>query len=83
MAAASGPEAFAFAQAVLGSWPGLVVLFAASWALVHHMLGGIWHLIWDFGYALEAPARDRIAVATIAGSVVLTPLLWLAGLTLR
>jgi len=83
VAAASGPAAFDIANAVMGSIPGLVILFGASWALVHHMLGGLRHLVWDFGVGLDAPARDRIAVATIIGSVVITVVLWAIGLSLR
>ena len=83
VAAASGPEAFDLANRVLGSWFGLVVLFGFTWALVHHMLGGIRHLIWDFGVGLDAPARDRLAIATLVGSAIVTPLLWLLGFLLR
>ncbi len=83
VAAASGPAAFEIANGALGSWPGLVVLFGFTWALVHHMLGGLRHLIWDFGVGLDAPLRDRMAVANLVGSAVLTPLLWLIGLSLR
>ncbi len=82
-AAASGPRAFDFANAVLGSWFGLFVLFCFTWALMHHMLGGIRHFIWDFGIGLDKPARDNLAWATIVGSVVLTALVWAVGLVLR
>ena len=36
-----------------GSWSTLIgrlILFGYTWALIHHMLGGIRHLIWDTGY---------------------------------
>ncbi len=82
-AAASGPPAFDFANAVLGSWIGLLVLFGYTWALIHHMLGGIRHFIWDFGVGLGKPARDYIAWATLAGSLVLTVFVWAIGLVLR
>ena len=49
VAAATSESAFATAQAVLGSWIGLLVLFGFTWALYHHLLGGIRHLIWDTG----------------------------------
>ena len=48
---------------MLGSWIGLIVLFGYTWALIHHMLGGIRHFIWDFGVGLDKPARDNIAWA--------------------
>jgi succinate dehydrogenase / fumarate reductase cytochrome b subunit len=68
---------------VQGSWIGLVVLFGASWALIHHMLGGLRHFVWDFGYAMGRHARNRIALANLVGSVVLTVLLWAVGIWLR
>ena len=83
VAAAAGPGPFAFANWVLGSWLGLVVLFGFSWALIHHMLGGLRHFVWDFGLAMGKPARDRIALANIIGSVVLTIALWAVVLILR
>ena len=83
VALAAGPGPFAFANWVLGSWIGLAVLFAASWALIHHLLGGLRHLIWDFGFAMGKLARDRIALANLVGSIVLTVLLWAVGIWLR
>jgi succinate dehydrogenase cytochrome b subunit len=81
-AAASGPKAFGFANAVFGSWFGLLVLFGYSWALLHHMLGGLRHFLWDFGIGLGKPARDQLALANIIGSVALTFVLWAAVLVL-
>jgi succinate dehydrogenase / fumarate reductase cytochrome b subunit len=83
VALAAGPGPFAFANWVLGSWIGLFVLFCYSWALIHHMLGGLRHFVWDFGYAFGKPARDRIATANLVGSIVLTLLLWAVALWLR
>ncbi len=81
--AAAGPRAFDFANAVLGSWIGLIVLFGYTWALIHHMLGGIRHFIWDFGVGLDKPARDNLAWANLIGSVALTVIVWAIGLVLR
>jgi len=83
VAAASGPDAFAIANAAAGSWLGLIVLFGFTWALVHHMFGGLRHFVWDFSAGLGKPARDRIALATIVGSVAITIVLWAIGLSLR
>jgi succinate dehydrogenase / fumarate reductase cytochrome b subunit len=76
-AAASGPAYFDFVQGLLGSWPGLVVLFGFSWALIHHMLGGLRHLLWDTGHGFGLATIEWLARATIAGSAGLTILLWL------
>jgi succinate dehydrogenase / fumarate reductase, cytochrome b subunit len=83
VALASGPGPFATAQAIAGSWFGLVVLFGYSWALIHHLLGGLRYFVWDFGYALGKPARDRIALANLVLSIVLTLLVWAVALMLR
>jgi succinate dehydrogenase / fumarate reductase cytochrome b subunit len=78
IAAGEGPNAFAKVSAFLGSWFGRVMLFGYTWALLHHMLGGIRHLIWDTGHGF-GPERDSLAVMTAVGSVGLTVLLWGVG----
>jgi succinate dehydrogenase / fumarate reductase, cytochrome b subunit len=82
-AAAAGPEPFALANGVLTSWFGIAVLVAASWGLFHHALGGLRHFVWDFGIAMEPGTRDRMAWATLIGSVTLTLLVWGVVLWLR
>ena len=83
VAAASGPAYFDFVNRIFGSWIGLVILFLFSWTLIHHMLGGIRHLIWDTGRGLEKPMRDYLASATLIGSIVLTVLVWAIGIGVR
>lgn len=83
IAAAAGPDHFATVNAVFGSWPGRVVLFSYSWALLHHMLGGIRHLIWDTGRGLDIPTVNLLSWGTIAGSATLTILLWAGALLAR
>lgn len=78
IAAASGPEAYATVSAVLGSIPGLLIMIGFTWALIHHLLGGIRHLIWDTGAAFSIPAVDTLSWLTIIGSLALTLVLWLA-----
>ncbi|MCB1502093.1 MAG: succinate dehydrogenase, cytochrome b556 subunit [Bauldia sp.] len=80
IAAASGPKYFRFVNGLASSWIGLIVLFGFSWALIHHALGGVRHLIWDTGRGMGKPARDQLAIANIIGSVALTILLWIIGL---
>lgn len=76
VAAAAGPGPFGVANAVAGSWFGLLVLYGYTWALIHHLLGGLRHFVWDFGYGLGKPARDRLAIANLVLSIVLTIALW-------
>ncbi|WP_061936647.1 succinate dehydrogenase, cytochrome b556 subunit [Aureimonas sp. AU22] len=77
IAAASGPEAFSYASGFLGSILGRLILFGYSWALLHHMAGGIRHLIWDTGAGLGREESTKLAIATLVASLVGTVLLWL------
>jgi succinate dehydrogenase / fumarate reductase cytochrome b subunit len=83
VAAASGPEAFATADAFFGSWFGRLILFGFTWALIHHMLGGIRHLIWDTGIGMSPPVANILAWAGIIGSVSLTLIVWIVGYAVR
>jgi len=72
VAAASGPNAYANVEWFMGSLIGRVVLVGYTWALLHHMLGGIRHLIWDTGYGFEPAEREILTLATLIGSIALT-----------
>ena len=47
---------------------GRLVLFGYTWALLHHMLGGMRHLVWDTGYGFGPEARDNLRCASLIGS---------------
>jgi succinate dehydrogenase / fumarate reductase cytochrome b subunit len=79
IAAASGPNSYASIGGFMNSFIGRVLLFGYTWAILHHMLGGIRHLIWDAGYGFERNVRELLSLATLVGSVALTILLWLVG----
>ena len=57
IAASSGPVAYANVQAFTGSFIGRVIAFGYTWALMHHMLSGVRHLVWDLGYGFKATER--------------------------
>ena len=76
IAAASGPAYFDFVQAVFGSWLGQLALIFYSWALIHHLFGGIRHFIWDTGKGFELGTVELMARLSLAGSLGLTALLW-------
>jgi succinate dehydrogenase / fumarate reductase cytochrome b subunit len=79
IAAASGPNAYANFEWFMGSLIGRLVLFGYTWALLHHMLGGVRHLIWDTIHGLEPPERELLALATLVGSISLTLIVWVVG----
>ena len=58
---------------------GRLILFGYTWALIHHMLGGIRHLIWDLGYGFGPVEREWLTVATLVGSIGFTILIWIVG----
>lgn len=72
IAAATGPDSFASADAFVRSWFGDLVLFLSVWAIWYHLLGGLRHLIWDSGHALDVPKAEALGIVMIIGSVVLT-----------
>ena len=79
LAAASGPNAYATFQSVASSFIGRIVLFGYTWALIHHMLGGLRHLIWDTGHGFGPAEREWLARANLVGSIVLTIIVWIVG----
>ena len=79
VAAAAGPNAYANVEWFMGSLIGWLVLLGYTWALLHHLLGGIRHLIWDVGRGFEPAEREFLALATIVGSIALTLIVWVVG----
>ena len=72
LAAATGPEYFAVANAVATSWFGDLVFAASALAVWYHFLAGLRHLYFDAGHGLDVPTAERLGWACIIGSVVLT-----------
>jgi succinate dehydrogenase / fumarate reductase cytochrome b subunit len=83
LAAASSPAQFGFVSGLFGSWFGRLVLFGYTWVLIHHMLGGIRHLVWDTGAGLEKHSATNMARVHIVGSIVLAMLIWTVGYAAR
>jgi succinate dehydrogenase / fumarate reductase cytochrome b subunit len=83
IAASTSEEYFNFVSTIYRSLPGQIVLFGYTWTLIHHMLGGIRHLVWDTGAGLDKATATKAAYATIIGSVLLTVFVWIAANALR
>lgn len=83
LALAAGPQAYESAAWFFGSWLGYLILFAYTWALMHHMLGGVRHFVWDFGQGFEPSQRFLLAKLTLVGSVSLTLVIWIVALIAR
>lgn len=72
LAAATGPEYFETANAVLTSWFGDLVFTLSCWAIWYHYLAGLRHLIFDAGRGLDIPTAETLGWICVVGSVVLT-----------
>ncbi len=83
VALASGPAAYAWVAGFFGSWFGRLVLFAYTWVLMHHMLGGLRHFVWDAGVGFERDKRMNMARLTLGGSIALTIIIWAVALLVR
>jgi len=75
-ALASGPEAYASFMAVLGSFPGKIVMFGLTLSVFYHLAKGIQHLIWDLGHGYKLQTANMGAVVCIAFSIVATLVVW-------
>lgn len=75
LAAATGPEYFAFVDGWLTSVLGFLVLAGSAAAFFYHLLNGVRHLWWDVGngYGLDQVTASGYLV--LVGSGALTVLL--------
>jgi len=82
IAASSGPPAYAKVEAFTHSFIGRLIVFGYTWALMHHMLSGIRHFIWDLGYGFKANEREALSWAALIGGITLTVLIWIIAYAL-
>ncbi len=72
LAAATSPEAYATANAVITSLLGDLVMALSLWGLWYHTLAGVRHLIWDNAVGLDIPTAYKLGWGVVIGSFVLT-----------
>jgi succinate dehydrogenase / fumarate reductase, cytochrome b subunit len=83
LALSSNATTFAVYSAFIHSIIGQLLLFGFTWALFHHMLGGVRHAFWDAGIGLDDPMREQFAQGTLIGGLVLTVVVWIIGYAVR
>ena len=71
-AAASSAEHFAWADYILTSWFGDLVMFGSLWAIWYQTLAGMRHLIWDNAIGLDLETAEKLGWAVVFGSFGLT-----------
>lgn len=76
VAAASGTEAYATFLKVATSWFGYLVAIGLTWSFFQHLFSGLRHFVLDIGAGYELKVNKTGAVLTMAGSVIVTLLIW-------
>ena len=79
-ALAGGQSSWDIAHDILANGLGQLVLFGFTLVLNYHLCNGIRHLFWDIGHGFSLEAASRANKLVLAGSVVLTLLVWLVAL---
>ena len=64
---------------VINSFIGKFFLIGFTWSMSFHLLSGIRHLIWDFGYGFEIKTANISGIVVIISSLILTIVFWLMG----
>ena len=80
VALASGPGAYAYAEAAMTSILGRLVMFGLTFVIMLHTALGVRHLVWDAGYGYDKTVSfksGRIAVGAAAAATVLVWLIYL------
>ena len=74
---ATGPEYYNFYQKFLKSLVGKFILVGFTWSFVYHMLNGMRHLAWDFGYGYEIKTANLSGVVVLLLSILTTFFIWI------
>lgn len=77
MTLAAGPEAYGTFKAIMGSFPGKIVMFGLTLATFYHLAKGLQHLIWDAGHGYNLKTATMGAIATIAFAIAATLAVWI------
>jgi succinate dehydrogenase / fumarate reductase cytochrome b subunit len=64
---------------MINSFLGKFILIGFTWSMSFHLLSGLRHLIWDFGYGFEIKTANISGIIVIISSLVLTVIFWLLG----
>ncbi len=76
---ATGPEAYEMVRGYAAHWLGRLVLFGFSWALFHHMFGGLRHFVWDTGRGFDLKVVEWMARLSAILPLLLTVAAWAAA----
>ncbi len=79
VAAGMGPDSYADAQALFGSWLGQFLLWGWTFSLFYHLCNGIRHLAWDAGWGFQIKTVYITGYTVWVAAALLTgAALWMA-----
>lgn len=78
IAAATSPQYFNYVSSWFQTLPGQLIMIGYTWALLHHMLGGLRHFVWDTGKGFDLATIDKLSWGTIILSLIGTAAVWYA-----
>jgi succinate dehydrogenase / fumarate reductase, cytochrome b subunit len=76
VAAASGPEAYAYFMGWATSPIGYVVMIGLTWAFFEHLLSGLRHFVLDMGAGYELNTNRSWSLFLPALAIMMTAALW-------
>ncbi len=82
LAAATSDAWFDWVSGLLATPIGLIVLFGFSWSVMHHLLGGIRHFIWDTIHGFGKDSVRLLSWLSIILSLAITAAIWMAGVSI-
>lgn len=83
LATATGRGNYEWFTGLLRTPIGLLVMAGYTWALIHHAIGGIRHLIWDTGRGFALGMVNAMSWLTILLSLAVTAGIWFFILNAR
>ena len=70
IAAAVGTGWYNYVSSWFATWPGKLVLLGYTWVLMHHMMGGLRHFLWDTGHGYDLRTIDILSWGSLAASLI-------------
>ena len=62
---------------IINGFFGKLILIGFTWSMSFHILSGIRHLAWDFGYGFEIKTANISGIIVIISSLIMTVIFWL------
>ena len=82
-AAAYSPDCFTWLNGFFGSFIGKIMMFGWTVAFYYHMLNGIRHLGWDFGYGFELRSMELTGLLVAVACSALTIVTWIVAYSVK